>query len=60
MLAGIPFPAGTLSISIGIAGRKFEANATERDDQAGEALFRQADQALYIAKARGRNHIHMA
>lgn len=59
-LAGIPFPPGTLSISIGIAGRTFEAGAREGDEQAGEALFRQADGALYIAKARGRNGIHMA
>jgi hypothetical protein len=46
MLAGVPFPAGALSISIGIAAHTFEANATEPDDQAGEALVRQADQAL--------------
>ena len=60
VLAGIPFPAGTLSISIGIAGCTFEANAIERDAQAGEALFHRADEALYMAKARGRNRIHMA
>lgn len=59
-LAGIPFPAGTLSISIGIAGGTFLASADESDDGGGEALFRQADRALYVAKARGRNGIHMA
>ncbi len=59
-LAGIPFPAGTLSISIGIAGRTFEANAGARDDQAGEVLFHEADQALYAAKACGRNGIQVS
>jgi len=60
VLAGVPFPPGTLSISIGIAGRTLEANVAEGDEQAGEELFRQADEALYIAKERGRNGIHMA
>ncbi|HUM17142.1 MAG TPA: GGDEF domain-containing protein [Candidatus Nitrosotalea sp.] len=60
MLAGIQFPAGSLSISIGVAGRTFEANATERNGQAGEALFRQADRALYTAKGHGRNRVHVA
>jgi len=29
-------------------------------DQSGEALFRAADQALYLAKANGRNHVFVA
>jgi len=43
-----------------VAGRTFEANATERNGQAGEALFRQADRALYTAKGHGRNRVHVA
>ena len=59
-LAGIAFPARTVSISIGMAGRTFGVEAAGSDDQAGETLFRQADEALYKAKAGGRNTIHMA
>ena len=56
VLAGIAFPAGSLSISIGIALR-----SGSRDDvETGEALFREADAALYCAKAGGRNHVCVA
>jgi diguanylate cyclase (GGDEF)-like protein len=60
ILAGVAFPAGTLRISIGLACRRFDPDATEPDDRAGEALFRLADEALYRAKALGRNRIAVA
>jgi diguanylate cyclase (GGDEF)-like protein len=64
VLAGLPFPAGTLSISIGLASRSFPGPPGRRDapgdGDAGEALFRAADQALYLSKARGRNCVSVA
>lgn len=61
VLAGIPFPAATLSVSVGVACHAFgDARVTGSDDELGEALFRTADHALYQAKARGRNHIWVA
>jgi diguanylate cyclase (GGDEF)-like protein len=61
LLAGVPFPAGTLSISVGLACRtRFDNPSSGSDGYAemAEALFRAADQALYVAKGAGRNQVH--
>jgi diguanylate cyclase (GGDEF)-like protein len=62
VLAGRPFAAGTLTISVGGTcasfGRGDPTHAmSRRDIETGEALFRAADAALYRAKARGRNQV---
>jgi diguanylate cyclase (GGDEF)-like protein len=65
VLAGRPFAAGTLSISVGGASASFSRNApsrvvSPRDVETGELLFRAADAALYRAKGSGRNQVYVA
>ena len=61
VLAGRPFAAGTLSISVGGTCALVDGSSTPtqaispRDIDVGEALFQAADAALYRAKASGRN-----
>lgn len=63
VLAGLPFPRATLSISVGLACRSSDSGVDQSaggDDASGEALFRAADAALYLAKEAGRNHVFVA
>jgi GGDEF domain-containing protein len=53
-------PAATLSISIGISdffvAERFQYLSTDvSDEDAAQSLFSEADKALYLAKASGRN-----
>ncbi|MBX3027295.1 GGDEF domain-containing protein [bacterium] len=60
-LAGHALPVGTLSISVGVACHATPGEPavalSSPEANAGEALFRAADDALYRAKAAGRNRI---
>jgi diguanylate cyclase (GGDEF)-like protein len=63
VLAGRSFPKGTLSISIGLASRAVDRTVYQSggpDCESGEALFRAADAALYLAKEAGRNQLVVA
>ena len=60
LLAGRSFAVGTLSISVGGTSALVDHSTSSRtlsfrDLDLGEALFRTADDALYRAKAMGRN-----
>jgi len=57
MLAGKPFPAGSLTISIGVAACRPRPN--QPAELVGEKLFRSADDALYQAKRQGRNRVRL-
>jgi diguanylate cyclase (GGDEF)-like protein len=63
ILAGLSFPSTTLSISVGLACRSLDpvvVQSAGTDKETGEALFRAADAALYLAKEHGRNHVFVA
>jgi diguanylate cyclase (GGDEF)-like protein len=61
VLAGTPFPARTLSVSVGVARRAFDGREGSRADaEIGEELFNAGDSALYRAKELGRNHVCVA
>ena len=57
VLAGRQFPAGTLTVSIGIA--LCVADGVRHPEVVGEELFRAADHALYQAKRDGRNCVRL-
>jgi diguanylate cyclase (GGDEF)-like protein len=59
-LAGVPFPERTLSVSVGVAAVAHAGSAAANGVDAGEALFHAADEALYAAKAGGRNQVSVA
>jgi diguanylate cyclase (GGDEF)-like protein len=61
-LAGVSFPAGTLSVSVGVACLLFASGDAVQsshpvDIVIREALFRGADRSLYAAKEQGRDRV---
>ena len=58
VLAGRRFPAGTLTISVGIAD--YLADLPRDPALVGEELFLAADHALYQAKRDGRNRLRLS
>jgi diguanylate cyclase (GGDEF)-like protein len=62
VLAGRAMPAGTLTVSVGVASRTFEPEEYPARNYAdeGEALFQAADQALYAAKVNGKGQSAVA
>lgn len=56
-LAGRKFPAGALTVSIGIA--LCIPEGARDQERVGEELFRAADEALYAAKQEGRNLVRL-
>jgi diguanylate cyclase (GGDEF)-like protein len=57
ILAGRQFPAGALTVSIGIA--LYVSDGARHPELVGEELFRAADHALYQAKRDGRNRVRL-
>ena len=57
VLAGQQFPAGALTVSIGIA--LYLSREARHPELVGEELFRAADHALYQAKRNGRNCVRL-
>lgn len=57
VLAGRQFPAGALTVSIGIA--LYLSDGARHPELVGEELFRAADHALYQAKRHGRNRVRL-